>query len=158
MGRSDPLKLPFWMHQLMEYGLGLALLLQAPHAELPLVLLASGAGIIILGGTAKGPLAAWRGVNKRTHRRLDLACALVALVVAVVFWSRLGVTSGGTLVVVAVFLLLLASSVDVRERPPRTWPGRGSGPSAPLDSEEVGRAAGRVVVKGVQAYRNRKKR
>jgi hypothetical protein len=123
-----------------------------------LVLLAAGAGVIILAGTAKGPLAAWRGVNRRTHRRLDIASAVVAIVVAVVFWSRLGVTSGGTIVVVALFLLLLASSVDVRERPPRTWPGRGSMPSLPKDSEEVGRAAGRVVVKGVQAYRNRKKR
>jgi hypothetical protein len=151
-------KLPFWVHQLMEYALGLALLLQAPHADLPLVLLAAGAGVIILAGTAKGPLAAWRGVNRRTHRRLDIASAVVAIVVAVVFWSRLGVTSGGTIVVVALFLLLLASSVDVRERPPRTWPGRGSMPSLPKDSEEVGRAAGRVVVKGVQAYRNRKRR
>jgi hypothetical protein len=150
-------KLPFWVHQLMEYALGLALLLQAPHADLPVVLLAAGAGVIILGATARGPLAAWRGVDRRMHRRLDLAVAAVAIVVAVVFWSRLGLTSGGTLIVVALFLLLLASSVDVRERPPRTWPGRGSMPSLPKDSEQVGRAAGRVVVKGVQAYRNRKR-
>lgn len=152
------MKLPFWIHQLMEYALGLALLLQAPHADLPLVLLAAGAGVIILAGTAKGPLAAWRGVDRRTHRRLDIAVAVAAIVVAAVFWSRLGLTSGGTIVVVALFLLLLASSVDVRERPPRTWPGRGGQrPALPRDSEEVGRAAGRVVVKGVQAYRRRKR-
>jgi hypothetical protein len=146
------------MHQLMEYALGLALLLQAPHADLPVVMLAAGLGLIVLGGTAKGPLAAWRGVNRRTHRRLDLAVAAVALVVATVFWSRLGLTSGGTLVVVALFLLLLASSVDVRERPAGAWRGRIPRPTLPRDSEEVGRAAGRVVVKGVQAYRNRKRK
>ncbi len=151
------MKMPFWIHQLMEYALGLALLLQAPHADLPVVLLAAGAGVIILAGSAKGPLAAWRGVDRRTHRRLDVAVATAAIVVAAVFWSRLGLTSGGTIVVVALFLLLLASSVDVRERPPRTWPGRGSVPSLPKDSEEIGRVAGRVVVKGVQAYRKRKR-
>jgi hypothetical protein len=144
-------KLPFWIHQLAEYALGLALLLQAPRADTPVLLLAAGAGVIVLGGTAKGPLAAWQGVGRRTHRRLDVAVAVGAIVIAVVFWSRLGFTSGGTLVVVALFLLLLAASVDVRERPPRTLP------TLPKDSQDVGRAAGRVVAKGVEAYRRRKR-
>ena len=147
------MKLPFWMHQLMEYALGLALMLQAPRADLPVVLLAAGAAVIVLAGTAKGPLAAWRGVTKRTHRKLDVVAAFVAIVVAIVFWSDLGLTSGGTILVVALFLLLLASSVDVRERAPRRLPEV----RVPRDSEQVGRAAGRVVVKGVQAYRNRKR-
>lgn len=145
-------KLPFWLHQLIEYALGLSLLLQAPRADAPVVLLLAGAGVIVLAGTARGPLSAWRSVSRKAHRRLDLAAAAAGIVVAVVFWSRLGLTSGGTLVVVALFLLLLASSVDVRDRPPR------APITIPRDSEEVGRAAGRVVAKGVQAYRQRKQR
>jgi hypothetical protein len=144
-------KVPFWIHQLVEYGLGLALLLQAPRADTPLLLLAAGAGVIILAGTAKGPLAAWHGVDRRTHRRLDIGAGVLAIVVAAVFWSQLGFTSGATLVVVALFLLLLATSVDTRERRPRARP------ALPKDSEDVGRAAGRVVARGMEAYRRRKR-
>ena len=82
-------KLPFWIHQALEYLCGLLVVSQAIHASSVTLPVVAGATLILLGATADGPLAAFRLVARGLHRVLDivaivlLAGALALFVVTV---------------------------------------------------------------------------
>ena len=80
-------KRPFWMHQLVEYILGGALVasgLQSPYPLVPAVL-----GGIVMGHAAitRGALAAFRVIDRRLHRVLDPLVIGLQVLGAVQPWS-----------------------------------------------------------------------
>jgi hypothetical protein len=142
--------LPFWIHQLAEYAIGLGLIAQAaqgPDATLPV---AFGGAVLLSAALADGPMAGWKAVSRRQHRLVDVVLALGALALAVLPWSPAGVASRAVLAVAAALLGVLILSTNYAPRPVRAPRDRGD------VAEELGRSAGRLVGKGLKAYRERR--
>jgi hypothetical protein len=151
-------KLPFWVHQVVEYGIGVLLAYQAIHSPRPVVPLLAGLAVIALAATADGPAAAWHVVPRRVHRVCDVIVAVGLVAVAIVFGHQAGTAGQIMLLVGALALAALLLRSDYRPRPvkaARPTPAAGTPPSGSVTAEAVGRAAGRVVGRGVQAYRQR---
>ena len=84
---------PFWIHQLIEYLVGIGLIsasVQLPDPAVPALL---GLLIILNAAVAKGAAGAFRLVGRRLHRTLDLVvigvlvfflCSLASIVLAAV--------------------------------------------------------------------------
>ena len=145
-------KIPFWIHQVVEYGVGLLLAYQAIHSPEPVVPLLAGLAVIALAATADGPAAAWHLVPRRTHRVLDVVVAVGLVVAAIVLGDQAGSAGQFVLVLGALALGVLVIRSDYRPKVRKPKPAAGS---AGDRAEEIGRAAGRAVGKGVQAYRRR---
>ncbi len=161
---------PFWLHQLVEYILGVSLVSQALQSPTPAVPAVAGAAVLVNAAVARGPLGAFRLVSRRAHRVLDVVVMVLVAGLAVQPWWS--IEAGARLVmlgIVAVHAFVWWQS-DLSEPAPRAARSRRatvastssapsassapSSPSAPGDrSTEVGRAAGRAVGSGVRAVR-----
>lgn len=146
------MKRPFWMHQLVEYLLAIALLSQGLRAATPLVPTVLGALLLVNVAVVDGPLAAWKAVRRPVHRVLDvMLCAVLAVAAflpASLVSSSTRVMIGGSAAVMA-FMIWRS---DYRERDQRPAVPSGAG-----RSEEVGRLAGRAVGHSVNAWRRARK-
>ena len=67
------MKRPFWMHQLVEYLLGVALLSQGLRTTEPLVPTVLGALVLLNVAVVDGPLSAFKAVSRGFHRGVDVA-------------------------------------------------------------------------------------
>lgn len=178
-------KRPFWMHQLVEYILGGALVasgLQSPKPLVPAVL-----GGIVMGHAAitTGALSAFRIIDRRLHRVIDPAIILLQFVGAVQPWIE--VDPGTRLIIagVAVVHSIVWLSSSFHEKPKKAekpkqpgkptkaeqpekseQPGQPTKPTAaekaaaepPAEgrSTDIGRSAGRMAASGVNAVRRAK--
>lgn len=138
-------KLPYWMHQLVGYLLGVLLLSQAARLDAPLWPAVAGVAVVLAAALGDAPLSAFRTVPRPVHRIVDIAlgAALVAAGLLLAEGAGRAMTAG-----VGVALLVLAWRTDFRPK----------GPKVPLrdrlpDSHTVGRLAGRGVGKAVVAGR-----
>ncbi len=144
--------LPFWIHQLAEYAIGLGLIAQAAQGPKTVLPVAFGGVVLISAAIVDGPMAGWKAVSRPAHRTVDIGLALAALVLAVLPWSRADVASRAVLAITAALLGVLIVSTSYAPkavRPPRRPGDR---------AEDLGRQAGRLVGKGVKAYRDRRPR
>jgi hypothetical protein len=132
---------PFWIHQAVEYGLGLALVSFGSRSLTPVVPCAIGALILLNAAIARGPLAAFRGVPRKVHRLLDLGVVAVALLLAV--QPVIEVESGArTLVaVVAAALAMLWWQTNFAEPVPRRARWRASRSSSADPGSAVAESA-----------------
>jgi hypothetical protein len=153
-------KLAFWIHQGIEYLVGFLVLSQALQASDPAVPVLAAVAVLALAATADGPLAAFKLVPRAVHRVLDVVVAVALAAVAVVARDSLGGFGLVVVAAVAVILGVLVYRTDYRVRarrpPPAEAPGpaTGTGPGK-VSSEDLGRAAGRAVGKGIRAYKRR---
>src|SRR6478752_7020545 len=76
-------KRPFWLHQLAEYILGLALVVVGVQSPTPAVPCVVAAVIIINAAITKAPFAAFHLIGRRTHRVADVAVIGFEVVAAV---------------------------------------------------------------------------
>jgi len=83
-------KLPFWIHQIVEYGIGVLLVFQAVQSPRPVIPLFAGVAVILLAATADGPAACFHLVSRPLHRVFDYVVAAGFLVVAVAFGGDMG--------------------------------------------------------------------
>jgi hypothetical protein len=151
-------KLAFWIHQLVEYAVGLLLAYQAIHSPKPVIPVLAGLVVIVLAATADGPAAAWRVVPRRVHRVLDIVVALGLVAAAILLGDQVGGAGQIILAVGALAMGMLILRSDYRPRRPRstTKTVEGATPMSSGDRAEVfGRSAGRFVGRSVQAYRRR---
>ncbi|MDP9464240.1 MAG: hypothetical protein M3P52_06425 [Actinomycetota bacterium] len=141
-------KRPFWMHQLVEYILGGALVaagLQSPTPLLPSVV----GGIVMLHAAITiGPLSAFRVITRGVHRAIDVVVIAVELLVGIQPWISLD--SGTRIIVVCIAFVHVYVwwQTSFAERA-KTSPVSAEGGR----STEVGRIAGRLVGNGVNAVR-----
>jgi hypothetical protein len=150
-------KLPFWIHQIVEYGIGALVAYQAIHSPRPVVPLLAGLVVVLLAATADGPAACFHAVSRPLHRVLDIAVAVGLVVVAIVFGDDMG--GAGQLLLVLGALALAGLTLRSDYRPKEARRPQAKEPAASVGSdraEAIGRGAGRLVGRGVQEYRRRK--
>jgi len=147
---------PFWMHQIVEYLIGIVLVgaaFQAPEPAVPAVM-----GVVVIGNTAiaRGPAAAYPLVSRTVHRWLDIVVML--LLVAAAFQPMLDVDSTGRLLLggIAFVMFFIWLNSDFAEKATRTKNKQQQKVErrerlARPQSEEIGKNAGRVVGDGVNA-------
>jgi hypothetical protein len=150
-------KLPFWIHQIVEYGIGALLAYQAVHSPRPAVPLLAGLVVVLLAATADGPAACFHAVPRPIHRILDLVVAAGLVVAAILFGDDMGGAGQVLLVLGALALAGLTLRSDYRPKEARRRAAQPPASSVGSDrAEAIGRGAGRLVGRGVQEYRRRK--
>lgn len=140
---------PFWIHQVVEYLIGIGLIsasVQLPDPAVPALL---GLLVIVNAAVAKGSAGAFRLVGHRVHRSLDLVVIGVLVVFAVQPWVSIDNTGRLLIGGIAFIMWFVWFHTDFSERPSRAERSaarRASGASqGPRGSEDIGRQAGRVV-------------
>ena len=146
-----PAKRPFWMHQLVEYILGGALVasgLQSPTPAVPSVL----GGIVMLhAAITVGPAGAFRVLNRRLHPVIDVLVIAVELVAGVQPWIDLASATRIIIIGIALVHLFVWWQTNFAERVKTLSVSTEGGRST-----EVGRIAGRLVGNGVNAVRRQR--
>jgi apolipoprotein N-acyltransferase len=136
---------PFWLHQAVEYVIGLTLVALATQAPSPAVPAIGGLVVLVNAAVAKGPLGAFDLVDRRLHRVLDLVVIGIVLGLAVQPWIELDVGNRAVMVGVAAVLGVVWWFTDFashRERAARRAASADRGDSI---GRSAGRAAGGVV-------------
>ncbi|MEL6891602.1 MAG: hypothetical protein AAFP84_08405 [Actinomycetota bacterium] len=155
MAADDRALRPFWMHQIVEYIIGITMIsvaIQSPTPAVPAVL----GGIVLLNPAfSHGPAGAFRVVRRGLHRWIDVA--VIALVVVGAVQPVLSIDSGTRLLMALLALVLgfVWWHTDFATRPERKQ--RRAAMARP-SSEEIGRSAGRTVAKGIKGARKLKDR
>jgi hypothetical protein len=136
---------PFWLHQIVEYILGVILISQGLQLREPFTLSVAGIAILLNAAMVKGPLSAFSVISRGAHRICDLI-VIVALLVcgAQPFWG-LDATSRSILLATGVVMLMLWRLTDYRPPTPRTRVKRAVRSARTRDPERLGKAAGRAA-------------
>jgi len=142
--------IPFSIHQIAEYALGLGLIAQAVQGSQAIAPVLLGAAILVSAAVTEGPVAGWKAVSRPVHRVVDITLAVVALVLAFLPWTKADLASRAVLVVTAALLGLLILRSDYTPKVVREPRNRGD------VAEDFGRSAGRMVGRSVKAYRDRR--
>ena len=146
---------PFWMHQIVEYIIGIVFIsagIQSPTPAIPATL---GLLVMLNAAITEGPAGAFRWTHRRVHRILDLV--LIGLVILTVVQPFIEVDSSVRVLaaLLAVVLAFVWWNTDFATKPERKARRR---TMARPSSEEVGRQAGRTVADGIKAGRRLKDR
>jgi hypothetical protein len=142
---------PFWIHQLVEYVLGAALIAQGMQEPEPIVPTLAGVVVLVNASAVRGPLGAFKLIGRRLHRWLDLLVAGLLVFGAVQPWLSVAVTTRALLLVVLLPLGFLWFYTDWDERPAR----RDRRIAEASDrSDRIGRMAGRLAAGAVVAGKN----
>ncbi len=151
---------PFWLHQVVEYILGIVLISQGLQLREPLTLTLSGVAILINAAVVTGPLSAFGWISRPAHRIGDLLLVLLLLILGLQPLWTIDATSRSTLVAVAIVMFMLWRITDYTapsQRQPR--PPRGahrtvqSQNSKRPDAQQYGKAAGRAAGGIVRRWR-----
>jgi hypothetical protein len=147
-------KRPFWMHQLVEYILGGALVGSGLQSRTPTVPAVLGGLIMLNAALTKGALGAFRAFDRRVHKLLDPVVILVCIAGAVQpVFSVDNTTRLIILGITAVHIVVFLGS-NFEERPKRGTKSSKGARNAQADrSTELGKTAGRAVGSGVNAAR-----
>jgi hypothetical protein len=144
-------KRPFWMHQVVEYILGGAMVAAGLQSPTPLVPSVVGGIVMLHAAITVGPLGAFRVISRRVHRVVDVGVMALEVVAGVQPW--IDIESGTRFLVVGIALVhsfvWWNTNFATRAKSARisTEGGR---------STEVGRIAGRLVGNGVNAVRRQR--
>ncbi len=141
-------KRPFWMHQVVEYILGGAMVAIGLQSPTPLVPSVVGAVIMLHAAITSGPLGAFRVINRAVHRVVDVVVISFELLAAVQPWVSLESATRFVMICIAVVHLFVwwNSSFATRKKTAGISAEGGR-------STEIGRIAGRLVGNGVNAVR-----
>jgi hypothetical protein len=144
---------PFWMHQIVEYLIGLVLIAASFQAPKPMVPAVMGLLIMLNAAIAKGPASAFPLVGRTVHRWLDVLVML--LLVVALFQPAFDVDSTGRLLLGAMafvmFFIWLNSDFSEKTERRQDKQQQKAERRARPGSEEIGKKAGRFVGGGVNA-------
>lgn len=160
-------KRPFWMHQLVEYILGVLIVASGTQSPTPAVPAALGGLVLVYAASTKSSVAAFRLLPRSLHRVGDPVICAVLVAGAFQPWVEVDIGAVFVLVGVAVVYLFVWWQSDYSEHVSRrdrraataaaaTTPDAGhaeQAANATDRSTEVGRMLGRVVGQGVTAAR-----
>jgi hypothetical protein len=110
-------KLPFWIHQVAEYGIALVTASSGARTSNRLYPMIAAAVVLVLAATADGPLSAFRSVPRRTHRIADLSVAGVFIVGAIALRSTMGSAAFAIVLGAGVMVAALSWRTDYRPKP-----------------------------------------
>ena len=141
-------KRPFWMHQVVEYILGGAMVASGLQSPTPIVPSVVGAIVMLHAAVTSGPVGAFRIIDRRVHKYVDIAVMAVEVLAGVQPWIHLESATRILVVGIALVHLFVWFNTNFAERVKRTRISAEGGRST-----EVGRIAGRLVGNGVNAVR-----
>lgn len=153
MAEIERVQRPFWIHQIVEYLVGIGLIsasVQLPDPAVPALL---GLLIILNAAVAKGAAGAFRLVGRRLHRTLDLVVIAVLVFWAVQPWVSIDGTGRLLIGAIAFILCFVWFYTDFAEQRTRAERRAEREASGPRDSHEIGRQAGRVAAHTVNSVR-----
>ena len=142
---------PFWIHQAVEYLIGIALVSQALQDPNPVIPSVVATMVILNAAIVRGPLGAFKWVSRGMHRWFDVGMMGVILVTALQPWTGIGTTARAMMLVTLVPLAFLWYYTDWAERPARKE--RRKEASTSPTGEQIGRTAGRAAATGYLAAR-----
>jgi hypothetical protein len=145
MAEIERVRRPFWIHQIVEYLVGIGLIsasVQLPDPAAPALL---GLLIILNASVAKGSAGAFRLVGRRLHRTLDLVVIGVLVFFAVQPWFSIDATARLLIGAIAFILCFVWFYTDFAEQPTRAERRAERAARGQRDSTEIGRRAGRAV-------------
>ena len=133
---------PFWIHQLAEYLIGVALIAQGLQEKEPVVPAVAGVLVLLNASIVRGPLGAFKWVNRRIHKWFDMVLMAAILFAALQPWVP--VPPGGRLIMLVMLVPIgfLWFYTDWEERPGRKERRL---QRADVKGENVGRSAGRLA-------------
>lgn len=146
-----PGKRPFWMHQAVEYVLGLALVASAMRNPTPVVPSIAGGAIVLWAALTSGALGAFRIVPRAAHKVGDPVLDGLLLVAAFQPWWS--VESSARMLTAAIAVVHLFVWFQSRYDERKKKPAGSKSPSSGDRATDLGRAAGRLVGNGVKAVR-----
>jgi hypothetical protein len=140
---SERVKRPFWLHQIAEYIIGIALIgsgLQSPSPAVPAVI---GGLMLLNAATVDGAFGAFRVIGRKVHRILDF----VLLAIGVVGAALPGLDLGTRLIVVSCVIVFATVVLNTNYAPKQDRATRDTSTRAGSSDrpEEIGRTAGRVA-------------
>lgn len=97
----------FWLHQLVEYAIAIALIMMSAQTRQPLAPVLFGVALLINVAVADGAMSAFKWLGRRTHRFIDWLIIIGCLVSAVIFDSD----ATGRLALLGVGLVLAVISL-----------------------------------------------
>jgi hypothetical protein len=147
---------PFWMHQVVEYLIGIVLIGAAFQAPEPVVPAVMGAIVVMNAAIARGPASAFPLVGRTVHRWLDVVVML--LLVGAAFQPVFSVDSTGRLLLCGIAFVMFfiwlnsdfAEKATSKKNKKQVKQARQERLARP-QSGEIGKKAGRVVGGGVNA-------
>lgn len=148
---SDRSRRPFWLHQIAEYVIGLALVASGLQSHSPTVPSVLGGIVVINAAVADAPLGAFRVVGRRLHRVLDITVVIVAMIASIV----VDIDLATRIVQVCCVIVLAVVAVNTDYAPRTTPPNVGTAAVRATGSEAIGRRAGRVAGSVVARARTR---
>ena len=147
---ADRAMRPFWIHQLAEYLIGIALVAQGFQDPEPLVPAVAGVLVMTNAAVVRGPLGAFRLVGRRVHRWLDVVVMAAVLFGALQPWLPVEITGRAVMLIILVplgFLWFYTDWAERRQRKERRVDNAGQ------TGEQVGRSAGRLAANAYVAGR-----
>ncbi len=140
---SERVKRPFWLHQIAEYIIGIALIgsgLQSPSPAVPAVI---GGLVLLNAATVDGPFGAFRVIGRKVHRIFDL----VVLVIGVVGAALPGLDLGTRIILASCIIVFATVVLNTNYAPKQDGATRDTATLAGTSDrpEEIGRTAGRVA-------------
>lgn len=169
---AERAKRPFWMHQLVEYILGGALVASGLQSPDPLVPAVVGGVVLLFAASTKGAMSAFRLLDRRLHRWLDPVLVLVQIAAALQPWVSVDNATRAIMVAIAVVHAVVWLGSSFTEKPKRAKnaanaanpasgaSGAGAGSSGASGatgesdlSTAIGQKAGRLVGGGVNMVR-----
>jgi hypothetical protein len=140
---------PFWIHQMIEYVIGIALISSAAQLPDPAVPALLGMLVVLNAAVAKGSAGAFRLVGRRLHRALDLVVIGILVFFTLQPWLSVDISSRMLIGAIALILTVVWFYTDFAEQRTRTerkvQRTADKAARGPADSMEIGRRAGRLV-------------
>lgn len=154
MATIERVRRPFWMHQIVEYVLGVALIMTAVQQPEPAIPAVMGLLVLLNASIAIGPAGAFRLVPRRLHKQLDLVViGLLFFMAAQPFWN---IDATGRMIMAAIGVVMLfiwfhSDFTEPAERKAQREARKAA--NTPVSSETVGKSAGRIVGEGVNSLK-----
>ena len=145
---------PFWLHQIVEYMIGLILVATGLQGPEPLVPAVVGGVVLLNAAVAIGPLSAFNVVGRRVHRVVDLVVIAFVVFAAVQPWVDVDVGTRAIMVGIALVYGFVWFYSDFAEKQARKQ--RRAAAATGDRGEDLGRSAGRLAGNAVTAWRRRK--
>jgi hypothetical protein len=144
---------PFWMHQVVEYLIGLVLISIAFQSPRPAPVALVGVAVVANAAFTAGGAGAFQLLPRRVHRGIDVVLIVLLAALAVQPWIDLDLSSRAVVAAVALVLFFVWFHTDFSRRPTRAERRAARAADRPVDSTERGRRAGRFVGETVNAIR-----
>lgn len=136
---------PFWIHQLIEYMIGIALIVMGFQDPEPLVPAFCGVVVMVNASMVRGPFGAFRAFTRSQHRWVDVGVIGVLVAAAVQPWLEVSAIGRITLAGICVPYGFLWFYTDWASRPQRS---QRRAARAGRQGDRFGRTAGRLAGKG----------